>query len=99
MLCESGLTSEGVKAAEQSRAIFERLVRDHPQNPKHRRALALAHLTIGSALDFWMGRKSEAFLAYQKGADIYQRLARDHPDVVRVSEWSRRRLATTWARP
>jgi eukaryotic-like serine/threonine-protein kinase len=92
VLCESGLTSEGVKAAEQSRAIFERLVRDHPQNPKHRRALALAHLTIGSALNFWMGRKSEAFLAYQKGADVYQRLARDYPDVVQYQSG----LAGAW---
>ena len=37
ILCESGLAAEGLKAVGQSRAIFERLVRDHPDNLRYRR--------------------------------------------------------------
>jgi eukaryotic-like serine/threonine-protein kinase len=81
VLSESGLATDGLKAAVQSRAIFERLVRDNPLNPLHQRALALAHSTIGRTLHFWLGRNSDAFLAYQKAVDTYERLASDHPDV------------------
>jgi serine/threonine protein kinase/tetratricopeptide (TPR) repeat protein len=77
---EVGDQQDGLKAHEDSLAIWEGLTRDEPDNPRYQRGLATIHDCRGNFL--WAtGQPAGARRAYESALAIWRRLADDHPTV------------------
>jgi serine/threonine-protein kinase len=77
---EIGDQQDGLKAHEDSLAIWDGLTRDDPGNPEYQGGLAKIHNCRGNFLKA-TGRTDEARRAYEAALAIRQKLAEDHPTV------------------
>jgi serine/threonine protein kinase len=77
---EIGDTQDGLKAHEDSLAIWEGLTRDDPENPEYQSGSAWIHNCRGRFLSD-TGQPGEARRAIESALAIRRKLAEDHPTV------------------
>jgi serine/threonine-protein kinase len=77
---EIGDQQDGLKAHEDSLAIWQRLTRDDPGNPGYQSGLATIQNCRGTFLRA-TGQPAEARRAYESALAIRRKLAEDHPTV------------------
>ncbi len=86
---------DALKAWDESRLLWERLVRDDPSNTRYQADLANNHVATGN-LQRYLNRLDQALASFQAALGIYERLTRDHPANLEFQQnlaWSRAYLA------
>jgi eukaryotic-like serine/threonine-protein kinase len=78
LTAEIGDKEDGLRAYEESLAIFVLLARDDPLVAEFQAGLARSHYNIGLSLSE-AGRTAEALSAYERARAIQERLAREYP--------------------
>ncbi len=74
-----GHPAEANASCRAALALFEKLVKTSPRNPRYRADLARAHNELGRSL-FDTGRMAEAETTYRQSLTLWQKLATDSPD-------------------
>ncbi len=81
LIGEIGDKKDAIQVVGQAIAIFERLVRDHPDVAAYRSGLAASQVNLGDMLRY-TGRPDEARAAFARAVAIQERLIRDRPDAL-----------------